>query len=285
MTRLFLASKSDVKSRLGISDTSYDTSISSILEAVTEEWEAAFNTSFDKEVRKDYFLIPSMSQDKTIVHLKLKSSFIDDSEDVTVYTQTYLVDEDKDATSEEYDDSFGVDYEKGLVSLYYTKPRYVKITYTSGFDSPVASTGSTTGAVVDSFKAVTKGSDGNSISLVFDGVDTVADVISAWNTANTSNTVELVTGSDTDVPESQTLTLSGGSGTDGLYTDVPTWLKEVAINTAILLRTHLPLMNIPEVKDVLKKGSVIHKHGYTIITNKMSMPSGSIRYQKTVVTG
>jgi hypothetical protein len=63
------------------------------------------------------------------------------------------------------------------------------------------------------------GAAGNSISLSFNGTDTIETVLAAWNAANTSNTASLVAGDETQIPSNgQTITLSGGvnAGTDTL---------------------------------------------------------------------
>jgi hypothetical protein len=58
--------------------------------------------------------------------------------------------------------------------------------------------------------AVTPGSAGNAIELVFDGVLTLAAVISAWNTANPGNQVQTTYSPTTVVPEAGTAVLEGG---------------------------------------------------------------------------
>ena len=65
------------------------------------------------------------------------------------------------------------------------------------------------------FTAVTAGSAGNSIALVFDGVDDINDVVGAWNTANPSNTVSFTGQLGTFVPTAGTATLSGGANISG----------------------------------------------------------------------
>jgi hypothetical protein len=63
-------------------------------------------------------------------------------------------------------------------------------------------------------RAINAGTAGNSITLAFDGVDDIDTVLAAWNAANTSNTAEIVSGDDTQVPDDlETLTLSGGTAT------------------------------------------------------------------------
>lgn len=62
------------------------------------------------------------------------------------------------------------------------------------------------------FTAVTLGTIGNSITLTFNGLQQVGTVVSAWNAANPGNQVTY-TGSSTAVPESATVTLSGGAPT------------------------------------------------------------------------
>jgi len=61
------------------------------------------------------------------------------------------------------------------------------------------------------YTAVTPGSLGNSIALVFDGVKTITQVVTAWNTANASNQVGFTGGLGSTVPSSGTVTLSGGT--------------------------------------------------------------------------
>ncbi len=60
------------------------------------------------------------------------------------------------------------------------------------------------------FTANNTGTAGNSISLVFDGVSTVATIVGNWNTANPLNTVSY-TGLGTVIPAANTWTLSGGT--------------------------------------------------------------------------
>lgn len=57
--------------------------------------------------------------------------------------------------------------------------------------------------------AITAGIAGNDIELEFDGIDTIDDVVSAWNTANPSNQAEY-TGLDIVVPSEGTLRLQYG---------------------------------------------------------------------------
>jgi len=65
------------------------------------------------------------------------------------------------------------------------------------------------------FTAVVAGSAGNSIALVFDGVDDIDDVVGAWNTANPGNTVSFTGQLGTFVPTAGTATLSGGANISG----------------------------------------------------------------------
>jgi len=65
------------------------------------------------------------------------------------------------------------------------------------------------------FTAVNAGSAGNSIALVFDGIDDVATVVGAWNLANPSNTVGY-SGLGTYVPAAGTAQLAGGTDNQGL---------------------------------------------------------------------
>jgi hypothetical protein len=68
------------------------------------------------------------------------------------------------------------------------------------------------------FTAVNIGVAGNSISLVFDGIDDIDQVVLDWNTANPGNTVSH-NGIGDEIIGAQTLNLSGGSeivGYEGL---------------------------------------------------------------------
>lgn len=62
----------------------------------------------------------------------------------------------------------------------------------------------------NTFTAVNFGTSGNSISLVFDGIDDVTTVVTAWNSANPTNQVTF-TGSGATVPSAQTVNLTGGA--------------------------------------------------------------------------
>jgi hypothetical protein len=79
--------------------------------------------------------------------------------------------------------------------------------------STTAAVKATATAEVDSndvtFTASTGGLAGNDISLVFDGSDTLDDVVGAWNSANPSNQVAH-DGTGEDVPDAQTVDLAGG---------------------------------------------------------------------------
>jgi hypothetical protein len=61
------------------------------------------------------------------------------------------------------------------------------------------------------YTAVVAGKNGNTIVLPFDGVKTIAQVISDWNTANPANTVGSNAADTSVVPAAGSLTLSGGS--------------------------------------------------------------------------
>jgi hypothetical protein len=58
--------------------------------------------------------------------------------------------------------------------------------------------------------ANTAGTAGNNITLTFDGVDDVDTVIAAWNSANPSNQATLDNGDGSQVPDGDSLQLSGG---------------------------------------------------------------------------
>ena len=57
--------------------------------------------------------------------------------------------------------------------------------------------------------ADTAGAAGN-VDLVFDGVETIDDVLLAWNAANPLNTISIDTGDGTQVPSASTVSLLGG---------------------------------------------------------------------------
>ena len=79
-----------------------------------------------------------------------------------------------------------------------------------------------TGAVNDGisqevrWRADNQGTIGNSISLVFNGVDDTDTVLANWNAANPSNTISVVGGTGNFVPSAQTVTFGGG-GIAGYY--------------------------------------------------------------------
>lgn len=66
------------------------------------------------------------------------------------------------------------------------------------------------------------GTIGNSILLEFNGSDTIADVVAAWNLANPSNTATVISGDDTQVPDSGTsMQLAEGAEKSYEVEDVP----------------------------------------------------------------
>lgn len=60
------------------------------------------------------------------------------------------------------------------------------------------------------YSAIIGGNSGNNIALVFDGIETIAAVITAWNTANPTNNVSSNAADDTVVPEATSFRLFGG---------------------------------------------------------------------------
>jgi hypothetical protein len=62
------------------------------------------------------------------------------------------------------------------------------------------------------FKAQNAGTDGNSIALIFTGINSAITAVSTWNTANPTNQVLIVGGSSAVVHAAGTTTLSGGDG-------------------------------------------------------------------------
>lgn len=63
------------------------------------------------------------------------------------------------------------------------------------------------------YTAAVPGTGGNAISLVFDGIKTIAMVVNAWNAAHPTNMVGFTGGLGTDVPSAGTATLVNGTTT------------------------------------------------------------------------
>jgi hypothetical protein len=86
------------------------------------------------------------------------------------------------------------------------------------------------------FVADNLGIIGNSISLVFNGIDTVDTVVNAWNTANPTNTVSH-DGAGTEILASATVNLAGGidldPNTEGYSAWSLTGIVGVAVQTKI----------------------------------------------------
>lgn len=81
----------------------------------------------------------------------------------------------------------------------------VKATYTGGLEVSSA-------PEPFSFEAVTAGVAGNSIEFAFSGVDTVQEVVDAWNSANPTNQVAITNGNPSTIPDAgQLVILSGGA--------------------------------------------------------------------------
>ena len=95
-------------------------------------------------------------------------------------------------------------------SAYYVSPVGGQIVAPPSAPTTVSKASATAQGVT--FTAVKAGLAGNSISLVFDGTDTVNDVCTAWNSANASNTVEY-TGLGTVVLTVVTVALAGAVDT------------------------------------------------------------------------
>lgn len=71
-------------------------------------------------------------------------------------------------------------------------------------------------------RANNAGTAGNSITLTFDGVDDIATVLGAWNSANPSNQATLISGEGGQVPDNgEEITLSGGVAAGGDPFDNP----------------------------------------------------------------
>jgi hypothetical protein len=79
----------------------------------------------------------------------------------------------------------------------------------SASDSPAQAATGTYGGVT--FTAATPGSAGNTIALNFDGIQTVAQVKTAWNNGNPGNLVTSPLASDSVVPPAGSITLGNGS--------------------------------------------------------------------------
>lgn len=69
--------------------------------------------------------------------------------------------------------------------------------------------GATTGI---SLQALTAGTVGNSITLLFNGSNTINAAIASWNTNNPNNEVQLTSGDGTQIPTAGSISLTGGSG-------------------------------------------------------------------------
>ena len=114
--------------------------------------------------------------------------------------------------------------------------------------------GFTNAVAVDSansalFKAVTAGTGGNAISLVFNGTATISTIANAWNTANPTNQVNFSGASGSTVLSAQTITLAGG-GETGLLVNTNTLTGQTG--TGSLLALIDPTNNI-----VLANGAVL----------------------------
>lgn len=79
----------------------------------------------------------------------------------------------------------------------------------SASDSPAQAASAVYGGVT--FTAATPGSVGNTIALNFDGIQTVAQVKTAWNNGNPGNQVTSPLASDSVVPPAGSVTLGNGS--------------------------------------------------------------------------
>lgn len=66
-------------------------------------------------------------------------------------------------------------------------------------------------ATAVTIKALSSGTVGNSVTLVFDGSTTITNTITAWNIANPANQVALTSGSGSQIPVAQSVSLSGAA--------------------------------------------------------------------------
>ena len=64
--------------------------------------------------------------------------------------------------------------------------------------------------------ANTAGIIGNSISLTFDGTNTITQAITAWNAANPSNQITLTAGDGSQIPTAQVLNMTGGQDVNNI---------------------------------------------------------------------
>lgn len=92
------------------------------------------------------------------------------------------------------------------------------------------------------FTADFAGTAGNSIALVFDGVDDIDTVVNAWNAANPANTVSFSGQLGTYVPAAGTATLAGGTDSHGL----DTWLLNPSI---VVTATNLDIRDLNAATD------------------------------------
>lgn len=60
--------------------------------------------------------------------------------------------------------------------------------------------------------AVNGGTNGNNITLTFNGTNTISAAIAAWNGGNTSNPLALTSGNGAQIPTAGSITLTGGAG-------------------------------------------------------------------------
>jgi hypothetical protein len=79
------------------------------------------------------------------------------------------------------------------------------------------------------FTADATGTSGNSIALVFDGIDDLDTVVNAWNSANPNDTVSFTGQAGSYVPAAGTATLASGIATAYSFT-IPTANKAIYVN-------------------------------------------------------
>ena len=72
-------------------------------------------------------------------------------------------------------------------------------------------------------RANTAGTNGNSITLSFNGTDDIDAAISTWNAANSSNQATLISGDNSQIPDNgESIVLSGGGNADARLSDART---------------------------------------------------------------
>lgn len=125
------------------------------------------------------------------------------------------------------------------------------------------------------YTAITGGIGGNTIALVFNGVDTIQEVVDAWNTANPTNTVSH-NGVGTDVPIAGTAQLAGGRDA---YSDVEvinTTLGKVSVRLTDADTASLKVGPNQSIKAIIDKGAPPNGNRRIIIFDSVLTVSNAI---------